>query len=338
MNTKSDSFVSVILVVERSSDPLCETLKQIQRHLDEQYSDYEIVIIAQGPLLDQHAGAQITAMLNQLVSVRYIQLATRVHTDIAWAAGLENAIGDFVVLFDYERDPIPVISDVVTTCKSGFDIVIGTAKERRTLAYRACRVFVERVLRAIDYQLPRNATQLRCLSRRTVTAVTSSARFHHQFHMRIQKTGYPACEFSYKLLSEKTKPRTLSQGIYDLIRLLVFNSTKPLRWMSGIGLVGSCSAFAFATYSLALHLVRNNIVEGWTTTILFMSMLFMFQFVMLAFFSEYLGRLLDERSKQANYAVVFEKTSAVMVNQDRVNVLGESVAPEPNRVQTGRKQ
>lgn len=53
-------------------------------------------------------------------------------------------------------------------------------------------------------------------------------------------------------------------------------------------------------------------------------------------FGEYLSRLLDDRSEQAAYSVVFEKNSAVMVNQDRVNVLNDATAEESNLVQTGR--
>jgi hypothetical protein len=69
-----------------------------------------------------------------------------------------------------------------------------------------------------------------------------------------------------------------------------------------------------------------------------MSLLFMLQFVMLAFFGEYLGRLLDDRSEQVDYSIVFEKNSAVMVNQDRVNVLSDSLIPYANKVQTGRNR
>jgi hypothetical protein len=69
-----------------------------------------------------------------------------------------------------------------------------------------------------------------------------------------------------------------------------------------------------------------------------MSALFMMQFIMMAFFGEYLGRLLDDRSEQADYSVVFEKNSAVMVNQDRVNVLSDAVSAEENLVQTGRNR
>lgn len=103
-----------------------------------------------------------------------------------------------------------------------------------------------------------------------------------------------------------------------------------------LGFTGSFAAFLFGLYSILIHFIKGNVVEGWTTTILFMSSLFMVQFVMLALFGEYLGRLLDDRSEQADYSVVFEKTSAVMVNQNRVNVLNDSTSLDVNRVQTAR--
>jgi polyisoprenyl-phosphate glycosyltransferase len=277
-------------------------------------------------------------LLKQLPSVRYIQLAAHVHTDVAWAAGLENSIGDFVVLFDHNMDPISAISGAVSTCKSGFDIVVGVAQQTQPLTYRVFRACADHILRAVDYHLPRNATGLRCLSRRAVNTVTSSGRFHHQFYLRIQKTGYPSCVFNYELCAGASVEKSLVQGFRHLVRLLVFNSSRPLRWMSGLGLMGSCTAFFFAAYSVLIHLVNGNVVQGWTTTILFMSMLFMLQFIILAFFGEYMGRLLDDRSEQANYSVVFEKNSAIMVNQDRVNVLGDSRSHDQNLVQTGRNR
>ncbi|WP_026258712.1 glycosyl transferase family 2 [Uliginosibacterium gangwonense] len=335
---KSDSFVSVVLVVDQYTTTLHEAVTQIQSDLDRRYSDYEVVLIAQGPMLDSVVAGQVELMLKQLPSVRYIQLAAHVHTDVAWAAGLENAIGDFVLLLDYSVDPLSVIPDVVKICKSGFDVVVGVAKQPQTFVYRFFRACSDRILQAVDYHLPRNATGLRCLSRRAVNSVTSTGRFHHQFYLRIQKTGYPSCSFVYELCPGAVLEKSLIRGFRHLVRLLVFNSSRPLRWMSGMGLMGSCAAFLFAAYSVLIHLISGNVVQGWTTTILFMSMLFMLQFIMMAFFGEYLGRLLDDRSEQADYSVVFEQNSTVMVNQDRVNVLDESTSHDQNLVQTGRNQ
>jgi hypothetical protein len=333
---KSDSFVSVVLVVSRLPDESYEAVGRIQRELEARYSDYEIVLIAQGPVLYLAPSGQEISITERLPSVRHIQLATRVHTDIAWAAGLENAIGDFVVLFDHRADPVLSIAEVVNACRNGFDLVMGVADQPQTLPYRMFRPLANRLLGAVEYHLPRNATGLRCLSRRAVNAVTHTGRFHHQFYMRIQKTGYPSCTYAYELLEGGSERKKLVGGFRDFVRLLVFNSSRPLRWMSVLGLFGSVAAFSFAAYSVLIHLVAGHVVEGWTTTILFMSLLFMLQFLMMAFFGEYLGRLLDDRSDHADYSVVFEKNSTVMVNPDRVNVLDESTSTNHNLVQTGR--
>lgn len=333
---KSDSFVSVVLVCDQPLATLESDLRRIQCDLDTYYSDYEVVVIGQGT--SNTYSRQDEAVLKNIPSLRYIQLAARVQPDVAWAAALENAIGDFVVMFDPAVDPLQAIPGTIALCKSGFDVVVGVASQSRTVAYRVFRSMADRLLQLVDYALPRDATGLRCLSRRAVNSVTCTGRFHHQLSMRIQKTGYPQTAYNYTLLSSgySGAHRSLLAGVRDLLRLIVFNSSRPLRWMSGLGLFGSFSAFVFAVYSLLVHLVKGHVVEGWTTTILFMSALFMMQFVMMAFFGEYLGRLLDDRSEQADYSVVFEKNSAVMVNQDRVNVLNNAVSSEENLVQTGR--
>ena len=333
---KSESFVSVVLVLDRPLADQAEALRRIQGELDAHYTDYEIVAIGQGTA--RAFGPPDEAVLRNVPGVRLVQLAARVPADVAWAAGLENAIGDFVVLFDPAADPVAAISETVALCKSGFDVVVGVSEQARTWAYRACRSLAAGLLKLVDYALPRGATELRCLSRRAVNSVTSTGRFRYQLSMRIQKTGYPQTSYPYARLTagQAITPRTLLSGVGELLHLMVFNSSRPLRWMSGLGLIGSVSAFVFAMYSLLVHLVKGNVVEGWTTTILFMSALFMMQFVVLSFFGEYLGRLLDERSERADYAVVFEKNSAVMVNQDRLNVFTDSVGAEANRVQTGR--
>jgi hypothetical protein len=109
---------------------------------------------------------------------------------------------------------------------------------------------------------------------------------------------------------------------------MVFNSTKPLRWMSFLGIMGSILAMVFSIYSLLVHLINDTVASGWTTTILFM----------LSFFGEYLARLLNDRSEHKDYNVVYEQNSSVMLNEDRSNVLFTSVNNEVNKSQTGRNK
>ena len=333
---KSESFVSVILNTQIFSDELINKLQQIHYLLDCHYTDYEILIVSKGPYRDIPRTTTVDTILKKIPGVRFLQLSGCVHDDVVWAAGLENAIGDFVVLYDHLTDPVEIIHRAVEECKAGYDVVVGVSNQSLPCIYRFLRDTASKILKAIDYHIPRNSTSLRCLSRRAVNAVTDTGRFHHQFYLRIQKTGYPASELNYQPVSERQVKRSIIYGFRNLVRLMVFNSSRPLRWMSVVGTVGRLSALLFAVYSIVANLINGHVVEGWTTTVFFMSVLFMLQFIMLAFFGEYLSRLLDDRSEQAAYSIVFEKNSAVMVNQDRVNVLNDAITVAPNLVQTGR--
>jgi hypothetical protein len=152
---------------------------------------------------------------------------------------------------------------------------------------------------------------------------------------RFKKIGYPIGELVYEPISENHVKKSIECGFRNLVRLMVFNYSCTALDVHCWD-YRSTSALLFAIYSIVINLINGHVVEGWTTTILFMSVLFMLQFIMLAFFGEYLSRLLDARSEQMAYSVVFEKNSAVMVNQYRVHVLNDVTAEESNLVQTGR--
>ena len=87
-----------------------------------------------------------------------------------------------------------------------------------------------------------------------------------------------------------------------------------------LGTLGSFLAFVFGVYSIMTKMINNDVVEGWASLVLVISLLFMMMFVILAFFGEYLGRLLDDRNDRRDYEVAREKCSKIMLNEDRFNI------------------
>lgn len=332
----SDSFVSVGLLVGRPVFPLKEAIAEIQRQLDANYSDYEILLIVQGPVYRFLSRTETSEIIADIPSVRVIQLASAVHPDVARSVIIENAIGDFVVIFDPSSDAPGMIVEAVSRCLAGSDIVIGVSTVNAPIGHRILRKLVTPLLASIDYRLPTNATSFRCVSRRVINAVIRTGRFYHQLNVRLQKTGYPSTTLNYTPKSGALPAPSLLRAGRRFFHVLIFNSSRPLRWMAAVGFSGSCIAFLFAIYGLTIRMLKRGVIEGWTTTVLFMSIQFMLLFVILGFISEYMSRLLDEQRGGSDYAVVFERNSATMVNDSRINVLADSLSPEVNRVQTAR--
>lgn len=331
---KSASFISIISIITLEHGIDCASINQLYHFLDERYSDYEIILVGHEKLSNK-IKLELDKLLSSIPSVRYIQLSTNVSCDVAYSAGLENAIGDFIIFFNIHTDPIELIQKAIDACKSGSDIVIGTSINRNSLSYRFFRPLTNYLLRLIDYQIPKNATHFRCLSRRAANSVMSTGHFYHQLSMQIQKTGYSSTSIAYSLKSYKQKH--LIDGARDLMHLLVFNSELPIRVMSFLGLSASILAFVFSSYALIVRLINNQVVSGWASTIFIISFFSIIIFTMMSFILEYLGRILVEIDHKNSFSIVYEKDSSVMINQDRINVLNESQDLfDVNFVQTGR--
>ena len=331
---KDESFVSVVTVINRFTADSLSRLSEIQSELDKNFSDYEIILVVQKSLQNV-LSQKIEQILKDIPCVRYLQLSSDVNSDVIWSAGTENAIGDFIICFDLCNDPVSLIKESVELCRKGNDVVVGTTKQNHSLAYQIIRPICGWLLNLIDYHLPKDATTFRCLSRRALNSVLDTGKFYQQFFMQIQKSGYGQAELQYTALNNTDK-RTVTGAVKSTLRLMVFNSTSPLRIMSLLGLTGSTLACLFSLYSIILNLFKNDVVEGWTSTVFIISLLASMQFVILSFIAEYLNRILLEQANANGYSIVFEKNSQVMINLDRINVLEQSTSQTDNLVQTGR--
>ncbi|MEZ9525739.1 glycosyltransferase [Enterovibrio norvegicus] len=332
---KTGSFLSVVIVTKNQSDFLIDYLRQLSSYLSASFHDYEIVIVD----LDSTDGTdiKISKELKCLLSIRFIKLSESVDSEVALAAGLENAIGDLVINLDIERDDHTIVSNFVEKCLAGNDIVVGTSKNATTAVYRLIRRLSTGLIKSIGYSLPRNSTGVMCLSRRALNSATETGKYQCKLYVRIANTGYKISTLSYQL-KPSFKKKTVFSGVSETMHHMIFNSTKPLRWMSFLGASGSLLAFFFAFYSLVMNFMRNNVVEGWTTTIIFLSVLFHILFIMLAFFGEYMSRILNELNQNSEYTVVYEKSSSVMLDVKRVNVMSKSIGDDDNLVKTGRNR
>ena len=120
-------------------------------------------------------------ILETISSIRWISLSFPVATDVALGAGIENAIGDFVLLLRPNIDPINIIEDMVEESSHGYDVIIGIAEHPRTMGYKIARKLSNKLLHSINYHIPKNATPVRCLSRRAINTVLQTGNLNHQF-------------------------------------------------------------------------------------------------------------------------------------------------------------
>lgn len=334
---KIESFVSVVLPFRDNVEIVAKSVPPLHKLLDDQFTDYEIVLVdnASNSRNDEIIGK----LLSKFTSIRALILTESVSTEIACYAGLENSIGDVSIIFDPLLDPIEIIPELVLKVRSGNDVVVGCTSIKKTISYKiAASLFRKYFADFLAYKVPKDATMLRAISRRALNSILSRNRHIHHFFMDISNSGYTddIFEYSRKKNSKEFIDNSLRNGFRNFLSILVFNSTKPLRLINMLGLLGSCFAILISLYVFVVNLLKTNVAEGWTTLTLFTSIQFFIMFMVMFLFGEYIARLVDEGKECEPYSILSEKHSSVMLNQDRWNVLTESESDDKNLTQTGR--
>jgi dolichol-phosphate mannosyltransferase len=324
-----DVFVSVVAALSNYGDWVKPFLAELLDVLQQQFANFEVVLVDDGSI-DERAARQIAEVIAEFRCVRLVRLSRAMGTEIAMMAGFDSAIGDFVVTLNPETDPPQAIAPMVDLCRSGHDIVVGTTPDAQYQGY------LYRLLRHVFYLLScwliraplvQHASGFRVLSRQAVNALTRIKSRRRYFALLAYDIGYRVATVPYTPIcrSGLRKPPSLLAAIRTGSAMIVHNSTRPLRIVSVLGLLGSFLSVLYAVYVVVVYLVKRDVMPGWATLSLQASGLFFLVFVMLTLMGEYMGRLLDEASDRPLYNILDETASSVMLTDERRrNVLSES--------------
>lgn len=326
--TRADVFVSVVAALRSYARFLPAFVAEVHRTLEEHYTNFEIVLIDNGSR--DETPRVVRDLLKTYKCVRYIKLSRRMKNETAVMAGLDAAIGDFVVTLHPEFDPPAEIPAMVEKSRAGAEVVFGLAPfpQPPGVLYRALRWGFSRFARwGLRLDLLRENTGFRVLSRTAVNALTRVRQRRRFFELIASDIGLSTDTHDYRFVSRGGKsPRVnLRRAARTAASMTVNHSLAPLRAVSVLGLLGSLLSLGYSLYVVGVYLVKRDVMPGWTTLSLQVSGLFFLVFVMLTMIGEHLGRLLDESVDRPLYHVREEQSSAVMLSDlARRNVMDRS--------------
>jgi glycosyltransferase involved in cell wall biosynthesis len=332
---KADILVSAVAVLRDQAAVLPAFIDDLAPVLDREYANFEIVLIDNGSA----DGTDIVArkLLTRQPCVRYVRLSRPTDDETALMAGLDAAIGDYVVTLHPDFDPPSELIPMVETCRSGTDLVLGVDRDppKTGPVYGTMRsAFYSLARRLVGVNLIIGSTGYRALSRQAVNALVKVRLRRRYFAVVAADVGLTTVVHSYQRISRSGgHPHLrLTRALRIGLSVLIHNSITPLRMASALGLVGSALSFLYSLYVVGVYLFKPDVMPGWTTMSLQVSGLFAMLFLMLALLGEYVGRLLEEASDRPLYHVRDEQSSAVMLSElTRRNVIQQSEARSAGR-------
>lgn len=323
-----DCFVSVVAPLWNDSDILDAFVEDTTAMLACNYANYELVLVDDGSNDDTRIC--IEALLRAHDCIRYIPLSRRFGQEIAISAGLESVIGDFTVVMLPDSDPPKLVPEMVEIARAGSEIVFGVRKTRTGDPWwlrAGAAGFYWLCNRILGLHLPRNATHFRVLSRRAVNALIQVRDQRRYLRTLSGYIGFEDASFAYEPVHRRTVPRRKSGGeaISLAVNIVVSNSTRPLRYLSWLGVIVAGLNVLYIGYIALIYLFKSDVAEGWVTQSMQSAVMFFFLFLTLAVLGEYVGQLLDEVRARPLYVARQERVSSVLIaDGERVNVVGES--------------
>jgi hypothetical protein len=121
--------------------------------------------------------------------------------------------------------------------------------------------------------------------------------------------GFPVAIVPYERVARSvgTSRWTFAKKVKYFIDSVISFSYEPLRWMSVAGAVFALVAFAYAALLIALKILRNQPIQGWTSLMVAVAFFSGVQLLSLGILGEYLWRTLDAARARKGF-VVRERT------------------------------
>ena len=322
-----EMVVTVAAPVQERDVPILEGfVREAGAVLAARFSYYEILLVDHGT--GDGLARKVEELAREIPNLRLLRLSRSYDEEIAFFAALDCSIGDFVVLMDLDHDPPALIPEMISTCASGFDAVIGktTDKGPRPLVRRIGSVLFYKLLGALTgHAMDPGATNFRAFSRRIVNSLVRIKERNLYMKYLTEYVGYKQTYIYYERIDRSGQPHTpgLLASLNQAVNVLVANSNKPLRGVAFIGVLASGLNLLYGVFVILNRLLQMfDSAQGWASTNMFNAVMYFLLFSMLAVLSEYVLKILEESRRRPLYYVAYESNSSVVDQyKDALNVV-----------------
>lgn len=325
-------FLSIVLVVRNQSTKLYSLLTDISHIICPLVKDYELIVIDNSSEDDSVSVLKNLALENGLANLQVYALTKEVDADTATWVGLENALGDFVLVIDPLADDIGFLPVMLDKAVSGADVVFATNEKKhpQSLAYRGAYAIFDGLYKQFNgIHLAKEAPQYRLLSKRVVNFILQHPQPAMTYRHLPATGGFARANLNYSATPRFVQTKRLGDSIDRGMRLLVSTTRGPMRLVTSLSLFGAVANLVYSVYVVAVGFLKPDVAPGWISLSLQQSGMFFLISLVLLVLGEYILHMVSLSNEGPLYHVGQEFTSARMTRREKLNI--EEVAAYPTQ-------
>ncbi len=302
MVNKEKNFVSAVIYVHNAESRIESFLNEIIKIMEDNFEHSEIICV--NDCSDDNSVKVIKGISDKAIttSISVINMSFFHGLELAMNAGMDLAIGDFVFEFDntnLDFDP-DMIMKIYHHSLTGFDIVSASPDKREKLS---SRVFYKVFDKFSDLKYDMTTESFRILSRRVINRISAMNKTIPYRKAIYAGSGLKTANLKYDVKqavgnTADSKERRYRSGLaVDTLILFTELGYRFSFWMTSVMML--ISVFMII-YTLLVYFTGHP-MEGWTTTLLFLSVAFLGLFGILTVIVKYLQIIVDMVFKRKYY-------------------------------------
>ncbi len=300
---------SVVVPVYGCKEALPELHRRLVNVLEKMGKSFEIILVDDHD--PQNSWEEIARICAVDSRVRGIKLSRNFGQIRAITAGLDNCVGEWVVVMDCDLQDRPeAIPALYARAEEGFDVVFAKRVERKDSALTK---FLSRAFyKVYEYFTDGTYDASLCnfsVSRRVVIENYCKMREHNRgYTMFIKWLGFKqdAIELEGDARFSGVSSYSFRKKVSMAFELITAQSNKPLRLSVNIGFAIAIAAFCFLVLSVFRRLFFQDVAAGWTSII---STIFLMGGMILAAIGVvglYIGNIFTEVKNRPLYVIEHE--------------------------------
>ncbi len=305
-SSEKESLLSFVIPIFNEEGNIQKLYEELVKVLDKRLF-WEIIFVDDGS--SDSSWETITAIYKHDKRVRGLRFSRNFGHQYAFFAGLSAAHGGAVITMDADlQHPPALIPKLLEEWYLGSKIVNTIRKDKENISWGkkvSSKVFYKifSVLSGLD--LSAGMSDYRLLDRQVVDELVRLKEGALFLRGLVEWLGYKSSKVEFTCgdrFSGKSKYSGRKMFKFAWTGITSF-SLVPLRIGIFLGLLTSLFAFFILTHALYMKFVTGNVVPGWTSTTVIITLLFGVLFILIGIVGEYVGRILMQVQDRPKFII-----------------------------------
>ncbi len=316
-------FLSVVMVARNEATSISADICRLVDALQDLVQDFEVVVVDNASTDETLGVLRKETQSERMPNVQVFGLTKAIDANTAIWVGLENALGDYAVVYDQHVDDLAVLPQMLEACAEGAEVVFSRNENQvhQGLLYRlGARIFNAVFKAASGTNLAIDAPSYRLVSRRVLNFIMRHASPPLAYRHLPATGGFQRRYVVYRSSKAVIIRNSVWHGVETGVQLLLTTTTAPMRLVMMLSLFGAIADLLYSFYVIGVAIFKNDVAPGWVTLSLQQSGMFFLIVLVLLVLGEYVLLVSARENESPKYHIASEFNSKVIGRRQRLNV------------------